>query len=249
MRRIRVFVDDALAGRDAVVLAPFAAEHLARVLRLGNGAEVTCFNGDGHDYRGTLVVQGKANVAIELQSREPVATESPLALTLAQAVARGEKMDFVLQKATELGVTRVLPLVSERTEVRLDEDRADRRLAHWRRVVQSACEQCGRARLPAIAAPQSLADFAAAMREESLPRLALDPDGDVGMRDLAGEIARAGGAVVAVGPEGGFSERDLDALVHGGFRRMRLGPRVLRTETAGPAALAALQALAGDLAR
>ena len=243
MRRIRVFVDDVLAGRDVVELAPFAAEHLTRVLRLGNGADVTCFNGDGHDYRGTLRVKGKANVAIELAAREPVAAESPLSITLAQAVARGEKMDFVLQKATELGVTRVVPLVSERTEVRLDEDRADRRLAHWRRVVQSACEQCGRARIPAIAAPQGIADFAAASADSGALKLVLHVGGERRLR----ELERADSYVLAVGPEGGFSARDVDALALAGFTRVALGPRVLRTETAGPAAIAALQGLYGDL--
>lgn len=244
MRRIRVFVEDPIAAGDMVPLNGFAADHLLKVLRLSRGASVTLFNGDGHDYEGTLEVLGKGSAAVLVASAVPVANESPLALTLAQSVARGEKMDLILQKATELGVGHVVPLVSERTEVRLDEDRADRRLAHWRRVVQSACEQCGRARIPAVAAPQGIADFAAASGGDGALKLVLH----VGAARRLRELERADAYVLAVGPEGGFSERDVDALELSGFTRVALGPRVLRTETAGPAAIAVLQGLYGDLA-
>ncbi len=244
MRTIRVHVDTALAGARELALPPFAAEHLVRVLRLPDGARIICFNGDGYDYAGILRRPPGRAVYVELGARKAVAAESPIAITLLQAIARGEKMDLVLQKATELGVVRVVPLVSERTEVKLDEDKAGRRLAHWQRVVHSACEQCGRAVVPVVDAPLSMTRIADAVFDGV--RLALHPCATAGIAALLAET-RPAAVTLAVGPEGGFSERDLDALDRAGFRKLRLGPRVLRTETAGLAALAALQAIAGDL--
>ena len=246
MRRIRVFVEDPIAVGDMVPLDGFAADHLMKVLRLSRGATVTLFNGDGHDYEGTLEVLGKGLAAVAVAHATEVRNESPLALTLAQSIARGEKMDLILQKATELGVARIVPLVSERTEVRLDEDRAGRRLAHWQRVVQSACEQSGRAVVPAVAAPIALPAWMAEVRGSSATRLALHPEGARSLRELS--LAGGNELVLAVGPEGGFGERDLEALAQGGFERLSLGPRILRTETAGLAAIAAVQASFGDLA-
>jgi 16S rRNA (uracil1498-N3)-methyltransferase len=246
MRRFRVHVDAALQPGRSVLLPPFAAEHLTRVLRLGDGAAVTCFNGDGQDYFGHLRLRGREALFEAERIDPPAAPESPLKVTLAQCIARGEKMDAILQKAVELGVAAIAPLVSERTEVKLDEERADKRLAHWRKVLHSACEQCGRAVVPALAAPRKLVDWAAecaAGDAAGTLRLVLAPGAGTRIADLsppAGEVA------VVVGPEGGLSERDLAALELAGFTRLALGPRILRTETAGPAALAALQLRFGD---
>jgi 16S rRNA (uracil1498-N3)-methyltransferase len=242
MRRIRVFVELPLQPGAEVVLPPFAAEHLLRVLRLPEGAPVVCFNGDGHDYAGHLAGRGR-EARFACGGRIPAAApESPLRITLAQCVARGEKMDAILQKATELGVAAVVPLVSERTEVRLDAERAERRAAHWQRVLRSACEQCGRAVVPGLAAVQTLPAWAASLPGD-VARHVLDPANGVPVSALAHP---SGDLVLVVGPEGGLSERDLAALRAAGFAGLRLGPRVLRTETAGPAALAALQARHGD---
>ncbi len=243
MRKVRVFVDLPLRPETDVVLPDFAAEHLTRVLRLGDGAPIVCFNGDGRDYRGTLRLRGRERLFVVDACIAPAAAESPLRITLAQCVARGEKMDSVLQKATELGVSGIVPLISERTEVRLDEDRAGRRLAHWTRVLHSACEQCGRATVPRLHAAIALPNWAAEVAPDAL-RLVLAPDAQTGLRELAPPTAEV---IVVVGPEGGLSERDLAALAVAGFVRVRLGPRILRTETAGPAALAALQSRFGDM--
>lgn len=244
MRRIRVHVDGPLAGAREVALPRHAVEHLVRVLRLGAGAPVTCFDGDGYDYPGLLRRTADGGLAVVLGEREHVALESPLALTLLQSVARGEKMDHVLQKATELGVLRIVPVISERTEVRLDPTNTARRLEHWRRVVRSASEQCGRAVVPEVHGPAAVTAIAGL--DAGALKLALDPGAATGLAAaVAGGVPSA--IAVAVGPEGGFSQRDLDALARQGFQPVRLGPRVLRTETAGPAALAVLQALAGDL--
>ncbi|WP_049623410.1 16S rRNA (uracil(1498)-N(3))-methyltransferase [Frateuria defendens] len=244
MRTIRLHVDLPLAPGAELPLPPQAGEHVARVLRLAAGDPVTLFNGDGHDYPATLHSVGKREVMVAVEGRQAVDNESPLPLTLAQGVARGEKMDLIVQKATELGVARIAPLFTERSEVKLDAGRTEKRLAHWRAVAASACEQSGRARLPQIDAPQPLAAWLAGLADDGAHRLTLLPEGDGSARALR---PGAAGALLVVGPEGGLGERDVAALRETGFQGLRLGPRILRTETAGLAALAALQALHGDL--
>lgn len=242
MRLTRVHVDAALATGMKVALPEDAAAHLVRVLRLQPGDACVLFNGDGHDYDARIHSIGKRSAEADVGTARAVDNESPLQITLLQGIARGEKMDWILQKATELGVAAVLPVGSERSEVKLDAARADKRLAHWRSVVLSACEQSGRARVPEVAGPQPLA--VALTTLAPVPRFLLDP--------LATEVvatlpATLGECVLAVGPEGGWSPRDRVQLLAAGFTGLRLGPRVLRTETAGIAAIAALQSRAGDL--
>ena len=244
MRSVRVYVDAPLAEGARVRLAPFAADHLVRVLRLPDGAKLACFNGDGLEHAAMLEIAARGAVELRVGAARELHNESPLAITLVQSIARGERMDLILQKATELGVARIVPVSSERTEVRLDEERAERRVAHWQRVVQSACEQCGRAVVPAVEAPVALAAHAAAVRELALEKRVLQPDAGQGPAALAPCSA----LLLAAGPEGGFSERDLGLLAQAGYRGLRLGPRILRTETAGLAAIAALQSRLGDLA-
>jgi 16S rRNA (uracil1498-N3)-methyltransferase len=243
MRTIRIHVDVPLIAGDGLALPAQASEHVARVLRLAAGDPLTLFNGDGHDYPAIIEHAGKREVVVRVGDGQPTETESPLRLTLAQAVARGEKMDLIMQKATELGVVRIVPLLTERSEVKLDASRAEKRLAHWRSVVASACEQSGRARLPEVLAAQPLQTWLDRLADDGALRLALLPDGTKNARDL--RFGPAGGILV-IGPEGGLGERDRQALTASGFAGLRLGPRILRTETAGMAALAALQALHGD---
>jgi len=243
MRNIRIHLDHPLAAGSELELPAQAAEHVARVLRMNPGDPLTLFNGDGCDYQAVILAVGKRDVAVRVERGEAVANESPLRLTLAQGVARGEKMDLIVQKATELGVARIVPLLTERAEVKLDAARADKRVAHWRAVAASACEQSGRARLPRIEPVQPLRAWLDSLATDGAQRLALLPDG--GLRPNALRFAEAGGLLV-VGPEGGLGERDVAALQAAGFAGLRLGPRILRTETAGLAALAVLQALHGD---
>ena len=244
MRTIRIHVDQPLSPGIELGLPAQAGEHVARVLRLGEGAPLVLFNGDGHDYMAVITQLGKREVRARIEGMQAVANESPLPLTLAQGVARGEKMDLIVQKATELGVARIVPLLTERSEVRLDAARAEKRLAHWRAVAASACEQSGRARLPAILPAQPLQAWLGGLPEDGARRLALLPDGSQSLRSLALGPA---GSLLVVGPEGGLGERDVDALRATGFDGLALGPRILRTETAGLAALAALQAVHGDM--
>ena len=243
MRLTRCHVDAALAPGLRIALPESAATHLTRVLRLREGDACVLFNGDGNDYAARLAVVGKREVVAEVSAATALANESPLRIVLLQGVARGEKMDLILQKATELGVAAVVPVNAERSEVKLDAERAEKRLAHWRSVVASACEQSGRARLPAVAAPTAL--DAAAHAVDAALKLTLDPQGEHVLATLAAPSPAS--LAIAIGPEGGWSPRDRETLRTAGFRGLRLGPRVLRTETAGLAAIAALQARFGDL--
>ena len=243
MRLTRVFVDAPLAPGAELALPDAVAAHLVRVLRLQPGDACVLFNGDGHDHAARLVAADKRGARVQVGAGTVVDGESPLRITLVQGIARGEKMDWILQKATELGIHAIVPVGSERSEVKLDPERAGKRLAHWRSVVVSACEQCGRARVPEIAAAQSLQ--AALSDLPAVPRFLLDPEA---MQSIAGiPQPLASGCVLAVGPEGGWSPRDREVLQQAGFSGLRLGPRILRTETAGIAAIAALQAHFGDL--
>lgn len=245
MRVPRIYTDQPLRPGSEVLLPEQSGEHVARVLRLDRGHPLVLINGDGCEYAATLAALAKRAVTADVVAVRQVDREAPLKITLAQGIARGEKMDWILQKATELGVARIVPLSTERTEVKLDEERAERRLAHWRSVIASACEQCGRTRLPTLAQPQRLDRWLGTLDAERALRLVLAPDGELAPRGIQN---MENGALLAVGPEGGLSDHDMLLLRHAGFGGLRLGPRILRTETAGLAALAALQAVAGDFA-
>lgn len=244
MRLTRCHVDAALAMGTRIVLPESAAVHLIRVLRLREGDECVLFNGDGSDYGARIVAVGKRETTADIHSALRIDNESPLHITLVQGIARGEKMDLILQKATELGVASVLPVLAERTEVKLDAERTEKRVAHWRSVMVSACEQSGRARIPALAPPATLAAAAAGLDGTAL-KLILDPVGEHVLADMAAPAEHR--LAIAIGPEGGWSPRDRDLLRAAGFSGLRLGPRVLRTETAGLAAIATLQSRFGDL--
>ncbi|GLQ89723.1 16S rRNA (uracil(1498)-N(3))-methyltransferase [Dyella flagellata] len=244
MRTTRIHIDYPLTLAAELLLPAQAAEHVARVLRMDVGDALTVFNGDGFDYAATLVRVSKREVIVRIDACEEIANESALRLTLAQAVARGEKMDLIVQKATELGVARIVPLFTERSEVKLDAARAEKRWQHWRAVAASACEQSGRGHIPEIMPAQVLQTWLEDLHGDGSQRLALLPEGTLRAREV--RFGDAGGLLV-VGPEGGLGERDVAALREAGFQGLRLGPRILRTETAGLAALAALQALHGDL--
>lgn len=242
MRLTRSYVALPLAPGDEIPLPEDVAGHLVRVLRLQPGDACVLFNGDGHDYDARLVAAGKREARAEILAARPVKNESPLRISLLQGIARGEKMDWILQKATELGVARIVPVDSERSEVKLDAARAEKRLAHWREVVVAACEQSGRAVVPEVLPPQPLGR-GAALREGR--GFLLDPVATQTLASLQGNPP--GACMLAIGPEGGWSPRDHEQLLAAGYEGLRLGPRVLRTETAGIAAISALQALAGDL--
>ncbi|MCL1569739.1 16S rRNA (uracil(1498)-N(3))-methyltransferase [Xanthomonas nasturtii] len=244
MRLTRSHVALPLHCDQEVSLPEESANHLLRVLRLREGDTCILFNGDGSDYHARITVAGKREARALVERVEALSNESPLRITLLQGIARGEKMDLVLQKATELGVAAIVPVNAERTEVKLDAARMEKRVAHWRSVVVSACEQSGRARVPTVAAPLGLQEAAQASDLQAR-RLTLDPQGEHRLSTLSADVAQ--GIIVAIGPEGGWSPRDRTILTEAGFSGLQLGPRILRTETAGLAAIAALQSRFGDL--
>lgn len=244
MRLTRVHVDAALVPGAELDLPEATAAHLSRVLRLQTGDECVLFNGDGRDFACSIVATGKRSVRVRIGAPAVVARESPLRIVLLQGIARGEKMDLILQKATELGVAQVRPLMSQRSEVKLDPERTAKRLAHWRQVVIAGCEQSGRAVVPEVLAPAALDVALQALADGEL-RLTLDPVGTLAFASLGQHLADRT-LVLAVGPEGGWSPLDRQQLQSAGFLGLRLGPRILRTETAALAAISALQAQFGD---
>lgn len=245
MRSIRLYLDAPLIPGEEARLPAAVAVHAVRVLRLTAGDTVTLFNGDGHEYPGRLVAAGVRDLRAEVEAQASPQRESPLRITLIQALARGEKMDWIIQKATELGVARVVPVTTERSEVKLDAARGEKRLEHWRAVTIAACEQCGRNTLPRIEAPVALAAWLDANpASPSVTRWMLHPEGGTRLRDR--QLPTPSSVALAIGPEGGFGETDGAALRTHGFDGLALGPRILRTETAGLAAIAVLQALYGD---
>ncbi|HET8881380.1 MAG TPA: 16S rRNA (uracil(1498)-N(3))-methyltransferase [Solimonas sp.] len=239
----RIYITDVELLAGAPLRLPDAAfRHLVQVLRLRAGDCFIAFDGRGGEFAAQLRDVGKREATATLGERITADRESPLDLTLAQCVSKGERMDYTLQKAVELGVTRIVPLLSSRSVVRLDAERWDKKLEHWRGVIVSACEQSGRTRIPDIAAPCALPAWLDDGAAHGM-RVTLDPLGRHAWRELP---PPAGPVTLLVGPEGGLSEHELHRAREAGFIGIRMGPRVLRTETAGIAAIAALQALWGD---
>lgn len=243
MPRHRLFVRQPIARNQYLAIEGDPAHYLNRVLRMRVGDELTIFEGDGLEYPAEISEIGKNKAVLHAGEPHPRDVESPLPIRLAQGVSRGERMDLVVQKATELGVHSIVPLITEFTVVRLKSGRGEKRLEHWRRVVQSACEQCGRNRLPKVAEPQPFSDY---LQDASTAdrRLLLHPNTDTTIADLAGS---ADSVDLLIGPEGGLSDAEKEAAVATGFTPVALGPRILRTETAALAAVALVQARWGDL--
>jgi 16S rRNA (uracil1498-N3)-methyltransferase len=224
-------------------LPPDAAHHASRVLRLREGDGVEIFDGIGNECHGVISELGGKRVVVGGITSGNVSRESPLQVTLAQALSSSEKMDWVIQKATELGVAEIQPLDTERSVARLTAERAAKRLEHWRQVAISACEQCGRNVLPDIHAPQDIMAWLQQIKALPDTKLILLPQGAA---SLQGIQKPPGKVVLLIGAEGGFTGAESDSALHCGFTPIRLGARVLRTETAAVAGLAALQTLWGD---
>jgi 16S rRNA (uracil1498-N3)-methyltransferase len=242
----RVYVPPKLAAGERIVLPEAAGHHLVRVLRLRRGAELVLFDGSGGEHDAIITAVGREGVAVEVGGWREVEREASLIVHLAQGVSSGERMDYTLQKAVELGVAGIEPIVMARSVVRLEAERAERRRAHWERVCVSASEQCGRDRVPPVSPPYDLGEWFAALpaRAEGFAlRLLLAADATGSLRDLP---RPAGPILLLAGPEGGLTPRERDDAQRRGFRSVRLGPRILRTETAALAALAAMHALWGD---
>jgi len=237
----RIHTPQPLDGVTTVLLEPDTSSHLVNVLRLKRNSRCILFNGDGNDYDCYLDVADKRAARLVIESSRRNLAESSLRITLVQAIARGDRMDYLLQKSVELGVRHLVPVFSKYTNVKLPADRLPRKLAHWRKILISACEQSGRSRIPELSTPQPLQTALQTLPDQA-SRLVLLPDAHHGMQSLK----RNDSYIVLAGPEGGFSAAEADMIQQQGFSALRLGPRILRTETAAMAAVSALQGLFGD---
>ena len=241
MRIPRIYQSIPLTVGTTFVLDANATRHLAQVLRLTIGAEIDVFNGTGGEYRCYLTSIDKKTCTAEVLSFKNREIESPVSLHLAQSMVRGEKMDFIIQKAVELGITKITPLLSQYCNVNVKADRLDRKLEHWQGIVINACEQCGRNQLPIIMQPQTFQSWLKSVDEDVC--LVLHPY-DVETFAVSAQAKRI---VVAIGPEGGFSEQEIRQLLDNHFAAMTIGPRILRSETATISALTLIQHRWGDI--
>lgn len=236
MRRIRAYQEQALQTGMSVQLDARVSHHWLHVLRLQTGEQVCLFNGDGRDYSGQLKVAGRRNASVQLQTAHTVADNEQPQLTLYQGLCRGERMDLVVQKATELGVNVIQPLQTRHSQLQLQGARLRKRMQHWQQVIISACEQSGRASLPALHEPLPVSALLPA--DHSGLSLLLQPGAPTSLASRLRAVSAASQLQLAVGPEGGFSADEIQQLDRIGFASVSLGNNVLRTETAAMAAVA-----------
>lgn len=242
MRTIRIYTTASCQPEQIYALEDDAANHVGRVLRMQSGQELTLFNGDGYDYPAIITEAGKKQVLVNVLSQQPNPVESPLQIHLGQGISRGDRMDFAIQKAVELGVTAITPLFTERCGVKLDGERLQKRTEQWQKIAISACEQSGRSIVPMVHPAIPLPHWLAQPTKEL--KLTLHPRATDTIKTLnATQHIR-----LVIGPEGGFTDQEITQTFNAGFTGIQLGPRVLRTETAALTAISALQLQFGDLA-
>jgi len=235
----RFFIDLPLAAHSIIELPKDARQYMERVLRLKPGHGICLFNGQGGQFNAEFLGNGR----VQLLDFDPIEHESPLSIRLIQGISKGERMDVTLQKATELGATRISPVTCERSVVRLDEERAERRHERWSSILHSACEQCGRNRIPQLDDWQKLDHVLNETAQPAETRIVLAPTAKHTLHDLPKPTHLS----VLIGPEGGLSDAEIAHAIANGFTAIKLGTRILRTETAGLAILAATQTLWGDM--
>lgn len=247
MRIPRIYQTQPLAADSLFMLSDDAVQHVARVLRMQPGQQLELFNGDGHFYSAEIVSADKRQVQVQIHQAQVVNNESPLAIHLGQGISRGDRMDFVLQKSVELGVASITPLFTERCGVKLSGDRLEKKQQQWQKIVIAACEQSGRAVVPEVHPAVSINQWFE--QASAAVRLTLDPYAPKALRELPLEAgAERTNIQLLIGPEGGLTEAEVEQAKHSDFLPVRLGPRVLRTETAALTALSVLQYEFGDLA-
>lgn len=242
MRIPRIFHPDVLKVDQVIALSADASNHLANVLRLDSGHPIVLFNGDGTEYSGELTEVKKRQVFASVDAKLSINVESPLLIHLGQGVSRGDRMDFAIQKAVELGVSEITPILTERCAVKLSPERWQKKHQQWLKLIQSACEQCGRNTLPTLHKPISLSEWLRQSTNQA--RVTLDPKATKSIKHLT---LSPQGVRLLIGPEGGLTDNEIYSTEQAGFDAVQMGPRVLRTETAAIAAISALQAIHGDL--
>lgn len=241
MRVPRIYLNKPLHYQAQVELDKETAHRLTTVLRITKEQPIILFNGDGHEYLSEIILLKKERIHVKIKEVNERNLESSLKLHLGQVISKGDKMDFVIQKATELGITRITPLFSERCVVHLNQERLEKKIEHWQRICIHAAEQCGRTQLPMLEKPMALKDWVHARTEKTRLMLALSASTGLSKIEFSDDIS------LMIGPEGGLSLDEIDYAVQYGFTAIKLGPRVLRTETATIVAVSAIQLLAGDL--
>ena len=243
MANLRFFTDSPLALNADIQLSENAAAHATRALRLNVGDNAIIFNGNGVDYACTLTSVKKNMVTATITGANAISNESPLNITLLQGISSGDRMDFTIQKAVELGVKKIQPINSQRSVVKLTQERAEKRIEHWQNVAISACEQSGRAFVPKVLPPLSLENWLSQNPYNNTLRILLNP---VGAKRLA-EIEKPASTIeLLIGAEGGLSQAEIDLASAQHFQSIVLGPRILRTETAALTAISVMQSLWGD---
>lgn len=243
MSNLRFYSPENLHIGATVKLTDNAATHATRVMRLGVGDSMILFNGDGHDYDCELISSKKSETLVTVKQNTQTTNESPLNITLLQGISSGDRMDYTIQKAVELGVKSIQPISTERSVVKLSAERAEKRIEHWQGVAIAACEQSGRAFVPKVLAPLSLSAWLAQHPQQSTCRILLNP---VGAKRLA-ELSKPNKEIqLLIGAEGGLSSNEIALATQQGFQSVILGPRILRTETAALTAIATIQTLWGD---
>ncbi|KTD01748.1 16S rRNA (uracil(1498)-N(3))-methyltransferase [Fluoribacter gormanii] len=242
MRAVRIYQSGKYHPGQLLELSPEASQHVGVVLRMQAGEHLTLFCGDDHEFAATIESVKKKQVTVLIHSSKQVSRESPLAIHLAQAMSKGERMEFVMQKAVELGVASITPLITERCVVKLDKERMAKKLHQWQAIVIAACEQSGRNTVPMVHTPIPLEDYMHTAQAEL--KFILHPGENKNWSDYT---IGSSAIDLLIGPEGGLSEHEVQFACKHGFLPLSLGPRILRTETAAISALSVLQAVGGDL--
>ena len=238
----RLYYPHPVTPGETISLDKNASHHLIRVTRTRKGADVILFNGDGYEYTATLLDENRKSCTLSVNAATQPQRESPTRITLLQGISRSERMDISIQKSTELGVASIIPVLCEHSAGKFNSDRADKKITHWKQIVISACEQSGRCVIPELKSITTLTD--ALQQKNDACKLVLDPDSKNSLRNTQ---APDGGITILIGPESGLSQDEIKLAHDHGFTGIKLGPRILRTETAGPACIAAIQTLWGDL--
>ena len=229
-----------------IVMDDFAAHHALKVMRLKNNDQLILFNGDGSDYTGQVINISKRQVEVSIKSKKNIGNESNLRVILLQALTSSEKMDLIIQKTTELGISEIQPIVCERSIVKIKKEKIEKKLSHWRQVAIAACEQCGRAKIPKIHEPENITKYLERIIESDKDtKIILSPEASKSLDNIAPNIKQD--IKVLIGPEGDFTKQELDLSIQNGFSPIKIGPRILRTETAPISILSILQYKYGDI--
>ena len=229
-----------------IVMDDFATHHALKVIRLKNNDQLILFNGDGSDYTGQVINISKRQIEVSIKSKKNIRSESNLRVIILQALTSSEKMDLIIQKTTELGISEIQPIVCERSIVKIKKEKIEKKLSHWRQVAIAACEQCGRAKIPKIHEPENIIKYLQRIIESNKDtKIILSPEAPESLDNITPNIKQD--IKVLIGPEGDFTKQELDFSIQKGFSPIKIGPRILRTETAPMCILSILQYKYGDI--